>query len=69
MRPTFNMSRALPLAPCACAVLAALMPPPASAGGVQTLESVEVTAPGGLVGAADSATEGTVTQKQIATRP
>ncbi len=49
--------------------LAIWLPALAWAGGVQTLDPVEVTAPGGLVGAADSATEGTVTQKQIATRP
>lgn len=38
------------------------------AGGVQTLDRVEVVSQG-LVGLADSASEGTVTQKQITTRP
>jgi hypothetical protein len=38
------------------------------AGGVQTLEKAEVVSQG-LVGVAESASEGTVTQKQIATRP
>jgi hypothetical protein len=49
-------------------LFAAALPAPLLAGGTQTLDPVEVTATG-LVGAADSATEGTVTQKQIATRP
>jgi hypothetical protein len=48
--------------------VAALFPALCWAGGVQTLGPVEVLAPG-LVGAADSATEGTVTEQQIATRP
>ncbi len=43
----------------------------AHAGGVQTsaLETVVVTGSSGLLGAADSATEGTVTAKQLANRP
>jgi outer membrane receptor protein involved in Fe transport len=42
----------------------------AHAGGVQTLEPVTIAGSReGLVGLADSASEGTVTQKQIATRP
>ncbi len=69
MQHPSDARRVFPRAPCACAVLAALMPALAWAGGVQTLDPVEVTAPTGLVGAADSATEGTVTQQQIATRP
>ncbi len=38
------------------------------AGGTQTLDPVEVKGNSGLVGAADSASEGTVTQQQIAPR-
>ena len=52
----------------ACLVLA--VSPAALAGGVQTLDVVEVSAStSDLQGAADSASEGTVTQKQLATRP
>ena len=42
----------------------------AHAAGVPTLDTVEVTAGAdGLIGAADSATEGTISAKQLATRP
>jgi outer membrane cobalamin receptor len=50
------------------AALAACHASCAWAGGIQTLEPVEVVAPG-LVGVADSAGEGTVTQRQLAPRP
>jgi outer membrane receptor protein involved in Fe transport len=51
------------------ALLALLLPPcGVLAGGTQTLDPVEVKSDGGLVGAADSASEGTVTQRQIANR-
>jgi len=44
--------------------------PPVYAGGVQTLEEVEVTdSADNLVGSADAATEGTVTLQQIEDRP
>ncbi len=49
-------------------LLALLLPPAVWAGGTQTLDPVEVKGSGTLVGAADSASEGTVTQQQIATR-
>jgi outer membrane receptor protein involved in Fe transport len=53
-----------------CAALAALPQAPALAGGQQTLEPVEITGSVfKLIGAADSASEGTVTQQQITTRP
>lgn len=44
--------------------------PSAKSAGIPTLDTVEVTAGGeGLIGAADSATEGTVSARQLATRP
>jgi outer membrane receptor protein involved in Fe transport len=49
-------------------LVALLLPPAVWAGGTQTLDPVEVKGSGTLVGAADSASEGTVTQQQIATR-
>ncbi len=51
--------------------LCSLLPITALAGGVQTstLETVVVTGSSGLIGVADSATEGTVTAKQLANRP
>jgi hypothetical protein len=46
------------------------LPTAAYAGGVQTLETVEVTdSAESLIGNADSSTEGTVTQKQLADTP
>jgi len=55
---------------CAVAMTAALIAPAAFAGGQQTLEPVEITGSVfRLIGAADSASEGTVTQRQITTRP
>ncbi len=54
----------------ASAVSAALFAPACLAGGQQTLEPMEVTGSVlRLIGAADSASEGTVTQRQIVTRP
>ena len=45
-------------------------PRPASAGGVQTLDEIEVVAaPDQLIGSADAATEGTVDHAQLETRP
>lgn len=55
-----------------CAMLGLLVTTGAAAyaAGVPTLDTVEVKAGAdGLIGAADSATEGTVTAKQLATRP
>ncbi len=52
----------------AAIALAALVPAPSWAGGIQTLDPVVVSGDG-LVGAADASSEGTVTQQQIATRP
>ncbi|MGD0838449.1 MAG: TonB-dependent receptor [Polyangia bacterium] len=47
-----------------------LLPTTARAGGVQTLQPVEVTdSVDNLVGSADSSTEGTLTQKDIEARP
>ena len=46
------------------------MPSVTFAGGVQTLDTVEVTdSADNLIGSADSSTEGTVTQKQLEDRP
>ena len=46
------------------------LPRPALAGGVQTLDTVDVTdSADNLVGSADSSTEGTLTQKDIEARP
>jgi len=52
------------------AFMAAVFPMTAFAGGVQTLAPVEVVdSAENLVGSADSSTEGTVTPKQLETRP
>jgi hypothetical protein len=51
-------------------VLVAAVPSVTFAGGVQTLDTVEVTdSADNLIGSADSSTEGTVTQKQLEDRP
>src|SRR5208283_2712926 len=51
-------------------VLGGSLPTAAYAGGVQTLDTVEVTdSAENLIGSADSSTEGTVTQKQLEDRP
>ena len=52
------------------ALLAAALPALAPAAGVPTLQEVTVNAGGqGEIGLADSATEGTVTARQLANRP
>jgi outer membrane receptor protein involved in Fe transport len=54
----------------ACAASSLLIVPSAHASGVPTLDVVEVTAsPEDLVGTADAASVGTVTDKQLETRP
>jgi len=51
-------------------VMFAAIPSVTFAGGVQTLDTVEVTdSAENLIGSADSSTEGTVTQKQLEDRP
>ncbi len=51
-------------------VTVAVVPSVTFAGGVQTLDTVEVTdSADNLIGSADSSTEGTVTQKQLEDRP
>ncbi len=52
----------------ACLLLAVASP--LRAGGIQTLDAIEVTAsPEDLLGTADSATQGTVTRQQLESRP
>ncbi len=65
-----NLPISLTSARVAATAVAALLAPPAFAGGQQTLEPVEITGSVfRLIGVADSASEGTVTQQQIVNRP